>query len=193
MNGMLAAELMANFVPARSKVAVVTGMLFTEDHAKKISGFSEVFRQGCPGGQIVSVIEGHEDEDETFQKTLQLLRDERHLAGLYVSTVNSLPVCRALTQQGLAGRIKVITTDLFAELAPFLQDGTIAASIHQRPHRQGQIAARLVLDHLVNGQTLPRNQYMNPAIVMRSNLGLFREAAVGGLRPLPALLTAVSG
>jgi hypothetical protein len=28
------------------------------------------FPQHCPGGKIASVIEGHEDEDESFQKTL---------------------------------------------------------------------------------------------------------------------------
>jgi LacI family transcriptional regulator len=52
MNGMLAAELMAHFVPACSKVAIVTGMLGTEDHVRKIAGFSEVFQQGCPSGEL---------------------------------------------------------------------------------------------------------------------------------------------
>jgi LacI family transcriptional regulator len=177
MNGMLAAELMANFVPACSKVAVVTGMLGTEDHARKIAGFSEVFPQGCPGSEIVAIIEGHEDEDETFQKCRQLLSQNRDLAGIYVSTVNSIPVCRALVKQQLAGRIKVIATDLFVEMVPFLRNGTLTAAIHQRPYLQGQVAVRLALDYCVNGEPVPHTRYLSPAIVMRSNLSLFPEAS----------------
>jgi LacI family transcriptional regulator len=177
MNGMLAAELMAHFVPACSKVAIVTGMLGTEDHARKIAGFSEVFPRGCPGGEIIAISEGHEDEDETFQNCRQLLSKNRDLAGIYVSTVNSIPVCRALVEQKLAGRIEVIATDLFGEMVPFLLNGTIAASIHQRPYRQGQVAVRVALDYCVNGQPIPHTRYLSPAIVMRSNLSLFLEAS----------------
>ena len=50
MNGMLAAELIAGFVPPASRVAVFTGSLATEDHAKKVGGFYEVFPKDCPGG-----------------------------------------------------------------------------------------------------------------------------------------------
>ncbi len=182
MNGMLAADLMANFLPPCSRVAVVTGMLATEDHARKIEGFSQVFPSSCTGGEIVEIIEGHEDFDETLSKCKQLLQ-HCDLAGLYVSTANSIPVCRALADLRLAGRLKVVATDLFPEVAPFIRNGTVAAVIHQRPYRQGQIAARLLLDHFLNSQPLPGAQYLNPAIVMRSNLALFPEAAAQAKTP----------
>src|ERR1700735_3196862 len=69
LNGRLAGELMGKFVPPGSKVAVVAGMLSAEDHRQKTAGFSDAFPRNCPGGRIVSVLEGHEDEDESFQKT----------------------------------------------------------------------------------------------------------------------------
>src|SRR5215472_10485185 len=131
LNGCLAGELMGKFVNPGSEVAVVAGMLSAEDHRKKTDGFSEAFPKHCPGGKIVGVIEGHEDEDESFQKTFDLLRRVPTLAGLYVNTVNCLPVCHALGARGLAGKVKLITTDLFAEMSPYFQKGTIAASIYQ--------------------------------------------------------------
>ena len=140
LNGCLAGELMGKFVPPGSKVAVVAGMLSAEDHRKKTHGFSEAFPRHCPGGKVISVIEGHEDEDESFQKTFDLLRHVPSIAGLYVNTVNCLPVCRALGARGLAGKVKLITTDLFLEMAPYFQKRTITASIYQQPHRQGQLA-----------------------------------------------------
>jgi len=175
LNGSLAGELMGKLVPEASKVAVVAGMLTAEDHRKKTDGFSETFPRHCADGKIISVIEGHEDEDESFQKTFDLLRRVPSLAGLYVNTVNCLPVCRALGARGLAGRVKLITTDLFAEMSPYLQNGTITASIYQQPHRQGQIAVRLMADNLTSKIHFPPAVHLSPGFVMSSNLHLFRE------------------
>lgn len=175
LNGQLAGELMGKFVPAGSKVAVVAGMLTAMDHLSKTEGFSVTFPKHCHGGQIVGVIEGHEDEDESFQKTFDLLGRVPDLAGLYVNTVNCLPVCRALGARQLAGRVKLITTDLFAEMATYFAKGTITASIYQQPHRQGQLAVRLLADNLTANQPFPPTVHLSPGVVMSSNLHLFRE------------------
>lgn len=175
LNGCLAGELMGKFVPRGSKVAVVAGMLTTEDHRKKTDGFSEALLRHCPGGEIVSVIEGHEDEAESFQKTSDLLRRFPALDGIYVNTVNCLPVCRALGAQGFEGKVKLITTDLFAEMAPYFQKGIITASIYQHPYRQGQIAVRVLADNLTNQVHCPPAVHLSPGVVMSSNLHLFRE------------------
>jgi LacI family transcriptional regulator len=182
LNGRLAGELMGKFVPPGSKVAVIAGMLSAEDHRRKTAGFSDAFPRHCPGGQIVSVVEGHEDEDESFQKTFDLLGREPDLAGLYVNTVNCLPVCRALGARGLAGKTKLITTDLFAEMSPYFEKGTITASIYQQPHRQGQMAVRLLADHLVSKAPFPPTVHLSPGVVMSSNLHLFREIRLAGAR-----------
>jgi LacI family transcriptional regulator len=182
LNGCLAGELMGKFVPPGSNVAVVAGMLNTEDHRKKTDGFSEAFPQHCAGGKILTVIEGHEDESESFQKTFELLRQAPDLAGLYVNTVNCLPVCRALSAHGLAGKVKLITTDLFAEMAPYFQKGIITASIYQQPHRQGQLAVRLMADYLTNKASFPKTVYLSPGVVMSSNLNLFREMRLADVK-----------
>src|SRR5579863_6649971 len=175
LNGSLAGELMGKFLPRGSKVAVVAGMLSTEDHRKKTDGFSEGFLRQCPDGKIVSVVEGHEDEEESFRKTSDLLRRFPALDGLYVNTVNCLPVCRALGARGFEGKVKLITTDLFAEMAPYFQKGIITASIYQHPYRQGQVAVRLLADNLTNKVHLPPAAHLSPGVVMSTNLHLFRE------------------
>jgi LacI family transcriptional regulator len=175
LNGCLAGELMGKFLPAGSKVAVMAGMLMAEDHRQKAHGFSETFPKYCPGGKIVAVIEGHEDEDESFQKTFELLGRVPELAGIYVNTVNCLPVCRALGARGLGGKVRLITTDLFEEMSPYFKKGTIAASIYQHPHRQGQIAVRIMADNLSSKVDLAPAVHLSPGVVMSCNLHLFRE------------------
>ncbi len=187
-NGCLAGELMGKLVLPGSKVAVVAGMLRAEDHRKKADGFIETFPRYCAGGKIIKTIEGHEDEDETFQKASELLRQVPDVAGIYVNTVNCLPVCRALGATGLAGKVKLIATDLFAEMSPYLQQGTITASIYQQPHRQGQVAVRVMVDHLANKVNFPSKVHFSPGVVMASNLHLFREMRLAETRlELPAI------
>jgi ABC-type sugar transport system substrate-binding protein len=161
LNGSLAGELMGKLVPRGSKVAVVAGMLTAEDHRKKTDGFSEAFPRHCAGGKIVSVIEGHEDEDESFQKTFDLLRRVPSLAGLYANTGNCLPVCHALGARGVAGKIRLITTDLLAEMSPYFQKGTITAYGGQ-PHQQNTFPARRApepgVSDVVQFTSFPRNE-----------------------------------
>ena len=175
LNGRCAAELMAKFVPANSRVAIVTGMLQVEDHSRKTQGFCEALPRFCKGGKVIEVIENHEDEEEARQKCAALLERFSAIDGLYVSTVNCLPVCAALDAAGLSAKVRLITTDLFPKMVPYFKNGTISASMYQRPYMQGQTAVRVAVDHIVNGVPIPPSYYLNPQIVLQSNISLFRE------------------
>jgi LacI family transcriptional regulator len=186
VNGRLAAELMSRFLSSKADVAIVTGMVATEDHRKKVQTFSETYPLYSPGGRVLEIVEGHDEEDETFQKVYNLLGRYQTIEGLYVGTANCLPVCHAIGARGMHGKVRLITTDLFKEMVPYFEKGTILASIHQRPYVQGQIAVRLSVDYLANGRPLPSTYYLTPHIVMRSTLDLFREIRRNGIAERPA-------
>jgi LacI family transcriptional regulator len=142
--------------------------------------FCELYPQLSESGEVLKVIEAHEDEEEAFQKSYTLLQECKPLAGIYVNTVNCLPVCRAVCALGLSGKVALVTSDLFRGMVPYFEKGTIRASIHGRPFVQGQIAMRMVIDHIVNGRPpLQPVRYISPHIVLRSNLHLFREIRDG--------------
>ena len=183
INGALAAELMANLVPPGSEAAIITGMLITEEHRNKVEAFQKNFPINCRGGETVRVIEGHEDEEEVYRKTLQLLRQHPNLRGIYISTVNCIPVCKAVEKWNRRSQVRIIATDVFPDQEPYFRRKTLSASIYQDPYRQGQLAVRLIMDSFLNGRPLPPKYYINPVIALRANLGLFREMA-----GVPALL-----
>lgn len=180
LNGRLAAELLSKFIPGHSDVAIVTGMLRTEDHRLKVEGFRAAFSKHSLGGAIVAILEGHESEAESYRKTHTLLDRHPNISGLYVSTVNCLPVCRAVLEQRQKERISLVATDLFAEMVPYFGNGIIGASIYQDPYAQGRNAVRILVDHLVEKVTIGRTNYLNPGIVLQSNLELFREVQLSG-------------
>jgi len=181
--GSLAAELMGRFVAPGARVSVITGFLHTEQHRRTTEGFYCTFPQYCDGGQVVEVIEGQEDDDETFQKCLDMLGRHPDIAGLYVNIVTCLPVFYALRARGLAGKVRFIATDLFEEMVPLFEKQSIHASIYQRPYIQGQTAVRLITEHALHGRPIPTTYHLSPAIVMRSNLYVFRETR--HLKPAP--------
>jgi LacI family transcriptional regulator len=176
LSGRLAAELMARFVPDGSRVAMLTGMLSAEEHRLKADGFQRGYNDDAANSGEVMVLEAHESEEESYEKTCDLLEKYPDLKGIYVSTVNCMPVCRALNKYGLDGKVALITTDLFKKMIPHLQDRVIHASIYQDPYLQGQMAVRILVDNLVNGTPIPKENFLNPGIVLRTNLHLFREA-----------------
>jgi LacI family transcriptional regulator, galactose operon repressor len=173
--GRLAGDLMAKFLPRRSKVAIITGILQSENHRKKTEAFTEEFEKFCAGGKVIKVIEGHDDEELTFGRVLSFLRSQPSLGGFHVNTANCLPVCLALTTCGLLGKVQMIATDLFPEMVPYLEKGAISASIHQRPYRLGRVALRLALNDLIHKRPLPSSYCLTPQVVMRANVHLFRE------------------
>jgi LacI family transcriptional regulator len=177
LQGRLAAELMAKFIPGNSEVAVITGMLQTEEHRQKVEGFRVQFAQRSKLRNLTCVLEAHESERESYRKTVDLLTKNRKLRGIYVTTVNSLPVCRALGEHGRSD-VTLITTDLFPEMVPYFESGIIAASIYQDPYTQGQNALRHLVDHVIEKLPMGTITSLNPGIVLQSNLNLFRELRI---------------
>jgi LacI family transcriptional regulator len=174
LQGRMAAELMAKFA-ADGDVAVITGMLRTEEHRLKVEGFRAHFVQQPQRGKIACVLEAHESEEESYRKTRELLARHPELSGIYVTTVNCLPVCRAVKEHGLASKVRLITTDLFPRMVPYFESGIIYASIYQDPYTQGRHAVRALVDHAIEKAPLVASESLNPGIVLRSNIHLFRE------------------
>lgn len=184
--GAVAGDLLSRFLPQGGPVAFFTGWLSTQDHADKLSGFESHLRQQVPLVRLAAVVEAHEEERTMHRRATNVLRAHPDLKGLYVSTVNSLPVLDAARQSGRLQDLAIVTTDLFPALVPWIRDGSVAATIYQRPVSQGRQALQALRDYLVHGiQPSPRIKVV-PHLVMRSNLDVFLERLRVDLEAPPA-------
>lgn len=173
--GAVAGELLSRCLPSGGPVAFFTGWLGTQDHADKLRGFEANLRPGAGGVPLAAVVEAHEEERAGHRRTVNLLKAHPGLKGIYVSTVNSLPVLEAVRQAGREGDLTIVTTDLFPALVPWLRDGTVAATVYQRPLSQGRLALQALREFLVNGTYPSPRIKVVPHLVMRSNLDVFLE------------------
>ena len=110
--GAVAGELLGRFTPGTGQVGFFTGWLATQDHADKLRGFVASLSASSPGLSLGPIIEAHDDEREAHRRARDVLRAHPQLRGLYVSTVNSMPVLRAAEQEGRLDGLTVVTTDL---------------------------------------------------------------------------------
>lgn len=179
-NGSLVGELMGRFLQGRGTVMLVTGLLTTIDHARKLDGFAKAVREMWPSLEVAGVLEAHDSAAEAYDKCRALLARHREIAGVYVSTANSMPVLQALQDEGLESRVTVITTDLFPDLLPHIRSGRVAATIHQRPWTQGRIVFQALHQFLAGGLAPLPFIRLSPHIVMKSNLGLFLDRIRAG-------------
>jgi len=171
--GAIAAELLAMQLHREGSVAVFTGDLSIEDHAQKLRGFAATMAVIAPNLHLLAAVETHDDPRQAHEKARRLLTRKPLPAGIYVSTANSIAVVQALEEQGLLGRLPVVTSDLFPELVPFIESGGVFATLHQRPFTQGKLAFETLARYLVHGSQPKAVTKLPPHIVLRSNLGLF--------------------
>jgi LacI family transcriptional regulator len=84
-----------------------------------------------------------------------------------------MPVLQALEERHLLDDIRVVTTDLFPELAAMIESGGILATLYQRPFTQGKLALETLIRFIQEGVRPHSATRLAPNIVLRSNLGLF--------------------
>jgi len=176
-SGSLVGEIMGRFLGGAGTVVLFTGRLATIDHSQKVEGFRRAAGEQWPGIEVVDVVEAHDDEVEAHRKCRAVLGARPRIDGVYVTTMNSLPILRAIEDEGLADKVTVVTTDLFPALSPHIESGRVAATIHQRPWTQGRIAFEALHGFLIEGLAPPPTITLSPQIVMRANLALYRERA----------------
>lgn len=84
-------------------------------------------------------------------------------------------VCRIVKDMGLSGKVKIVGTDVFRELIPYFEDGTLLASIYQSGREQGRRALQILSRKLsgVAGEGEQAVVDMPIGVVMKENYRFF--------------------
>jgi LacI family transcriptional regulator len=173
VSGSLAADLLGRFCHGTGSVAVTMSERGISEHLEKHDAFKSTLETLHPGMKLVAAIEDHDVEAETYSKSRALFTAHPDLAGVYVTTEASIPVIRAARDMGMLERLTVIATDLFPALVQEIRNGSVAATIFQRPRTQGRMAFRLLHEHLIEGRTSSQKLTLSPHLITRGNLEFF--------------------
>jgi LacI family transcriptional regulator len=175
-SGSIAADLMGRFLGSRKgSIAITVFDMGITEHAEKCAAFESTLRSFYPGLRLLTPVEDHDVEAESYNKCRQLFEKYPDLSGIYVTTEASIPVINAARDANILDRLTIITTDLFPGLVPHIRSGAVAATIYQRPRAQGQIAFRMLHEFLVEGVTRSHQVALAPHLLMRGNLDFFLQ------------------
>lgn len=95
--------------------------------------------------------------------------------GIYISSSNSIPICRYVDEHGLGDKVAVIASDVFDELSEYMKRGVVNATIFQDPYHQGYQAFEKLYYSIAEDKPVPTMVMARPQIVLQSNLPLYQK------------------
>lgn len=192
MAGSLAAELLTAFDGERSPKEVVVvghfGQLGTTDQLLNVKGFEEYLRQYAP--HITPRYIRNEDHAVWSSNLEQALtRGALPCAAYSCSARYTVYLVEFLEKFGLAGKLKVIGSDLFDESAAFLQRGALNALIDKKIARQSYLAAKTLFDFAVKNE-FPRSDclHIRPEVMLRKSISIGKRIVPGEDSPFDDIL-----
>ena len=175
--GCMAAEALAMRMKKRSRVVVLAGDLENLNQTEKVRGFRTTLT-ALAAGYSATVVETRDDPLLAYEGLRRCLGEMPEIGGLYVTCANSIAALTMLRAMGRLGTFPIVTTDVFPELASFLREGAVQATIYQCPEMQGSLAIRAMYHYLMDGVTPPPSIGVIPQLVMQSNLELYLQHPV---------------
>ncbi len=165
-SGATAAGLLRLCTPGEVHVGIITGSSNILCHTERIAGFTEAMRPFADRIHIAEIIENHDDEIESYEKTSRLLSEHPEINALFFAAGGVYGGCRAVTSSGLQGRLRIVAFDKVPTTVELVKKGVISATICQQPRLQGSKPLALLFAYLTTGD-LPEREYNYVAVDIR--------------------------
>lgn len=169
--GRMAAQLLS--VAAGGGVMLFTGERGSYVQRNIIKGFSDEARED--GLSVIGIYDTSDDPVLAAEYAERAFSEHPECTGVYISTANSLPVIGCIKKSGLAGKVKIIASDVFPGLSEFIKDGTVTATIYQNPYGQAKTAFEKLYDYITFKKPEKQIFTVIPQAVMKSNLHLYER------------------
>lgn len=166
--GQMAAQLAALVMRGSRKAAVMIGNQDMQEHRLKKESFIGTLRDsGCSFAgsydtldipAIASII------------TETLISQTPDLEMIYVATSNSVAVCKTLDRLDPERKVRIIATDLFEDMLPYMESGRIIATVYQNPKRMGELAMEKAFSIMFSGDHALTTEYIQPELILPANM-----------------------
>ncbi|RUR42489.1 LacI family DNA-binding transcriptional regulator [Vreelandella populi] len=132
--GRTAAKVMGRFCRApQGKLALVAASRAYRAHMEREMGFLALIEESFPHLTVIGPHEGHDNRDENYNNTRQLLDQHSDLVGIYNVGGSSDGIGRALRESGRADNICFIGHGLTPDTRKMLIEGNMDMVITQNP------------------------------------------------------------
>lgn len=170
----IAGRILGEFLGGAGEIAVITSTsaMRTGTYFLKVreTGFQGYMAENFPGIHIVESVPSLENPVMTYQMTLELLRRQPELRGVYVVGGGVREVGRAIRETGCGGRLKVVCFEDYPEILELLRENIVTCTINSDTVRQGELPVRILIDYLMQDERPAENVYIPGQILVRECL-----------------------
>lgn len=170
-SGRVAAGLMAEILPKRAKVQVISGYPSNQSHRNRSKGFISELNAVRKDVEILDIQYAYDDSKIAGKITEEMLKLHPDLCGVYLAASGTDGVCKVLKNKSLVGKVKVISNDLTTRNEQELRRGLIQFLLGQNAYVQGYSPVMILFDKLFDGKE-PEEEYQYTEIVIKTKYNL---------------------
>lgn len=161
--------LAANHTPI--KIGIVAGSRKVLGHNLRIQGFLKEAQAQGDLLEVVAIAENNDNDDVSFAVTNDLIAQHPDVMGLFFCAAGIQGGMRAVKENYLQEKLRIVTVDLTDTVREHLQSGAVVATICQEPYLQGFHALDTMFQHLLTGQApaVPV-RYMETQIKLKASI-----------------------
>ncbi len=166
-DGRLAAELLSAQLRGEEKILLCAGDMLLPSNRLNAEGFEAYLRDNACTCGLVEIY-----GVDVYSQIVSCLKTDPDIKGLYsVNARCSLLLARAVKELGLAGKVRLVGTDLFPESAEYMRRGVIQNIIHKGAEHHVKQGMRILLNYLAKKEEPELSYYLDKSIVIfKSNL-----------------------
>ena len=169
--GAAGARRLAEVLDGKGRVAMMRAMVGVESTGDRERGFLEEIARH-PGIEILSENQyGGVTVESGYQMAENLLNRYRgQIDGIFTPNESTtFGMLRALTDAGLAGKVRFVGFDTSDKLIQALADGALDGLVLQNPFKMGEEGVKTVVAH-IRGGAAPRRVDTGVAVATRENM-----------------------
>lgn len=172
LNGVVAADYMAQLLPDGGEVAQIEGQAGSSAAILRIKGFKAGIEKH-PNLKLVASVPGNWDGTLAYNATQTILRKNPNIKAIYANNdTMAVGVAKAVSDMGLAGKIIVVGTDGIPAALDGIKNGTISATITPLPYYQGYWSVQSLV-RLLSGQKVPDWVVAPAQLITKDNMDQF--------------------
>ena len=174
LSSAMAAEFIGNclFRSESKDVLLFTGDRNSELHRTAEKSFLEAAEQNRLN--VTDSVDMKDSPELLSKQLVQLFENERKKPdAIYITSGESLPLCRYISENGLSDSTVLVTFDVYPELAEFIASGTVNATFYQNHYKQGKNAFTNLVKYLIGQCGVDGFVSPVPELVMKSNLRFY--------------------
>ena len=182
LGGVKAARRLGQACGGQGKVILTKFIQNSASTDARAQGFKETLAREFPNIQIAAEQYTLGTVEDSRQKTVDMLTRNKDVVGLFaVNQPTTVGAYKALQNQELIGKVKMIGFDSDPVLLEGIENGGVEAIVIQNPYAIGYEGVRIVIE-AIEGKAAPPQVPIESMVVDQSNLARMKEefpAALG--------------